>query len=181
MGGFDMIQRILCATDLTNNSADGVACAFSLAERNAAHLIVFHATSFLSLWQYAGDLDACYPWERWVSRFRVDHVLARAERRVRTFIREKFPAESDRVAWKPKIALGEVAEEMVTAALQEEVDLIVMDRRRRPVLARAFTRGVLERVCRTAPCPVLSMDAAKPNYRSSGWRIPMVQEIVQAY
>ena len=41
-----MSQRILCPTDLTVNSKDGVAYGLSLAKKNRAQLIIFHATLF---------------------------------------------------------------------------------------------------------------------------------------
>ena len=116
-----------------------------------------------------------------MSKFKMDRLVAEAERRVRGFVCEKFRVESDAVAWKPKIALGRVADEIVTAALQEEVDLIVLNRRQRALLPRFLTRGILESVSRNAPCPVLSLDATKPIYPFAGWRMPMVEEVVHSY
>jgi universal stress protein A len=176
-----MIRRILCPTDLTVHSKDGVTYAFSLAQRNGAQLIVFHTTSFPTLWQYPCELDSFYRWEEMVSKFKMDRLLAAAERRVRGFVCEKFGIESDAVAWKPKIALGRVADEIVTAALQEDVDLIVLNRRQRALLPRFLARGILEQVSRNAPCPVLSLDATKPIYPFAGWRMPMVEEVVHSY
>jgi nucleotide-binding universal stress UspA family protein len=176
-----MIQRILCPTDLTANSKDGVTYAFSLAQRNGAQLILLYATSFPSLWQYPCELDAFYQWEQLVSMFKMDRILGEAECKVRAFVSNKFRVESTGVAWEPRIALGKVAEGIVTAALQEDVDLIVMDRRQRSMLARVFTRGILETVSRNAPCPVLSIDATRATYSSGGWRMPMLKEIVHTH
>jgi len=58
---------------------------------------------------------------------------------VKGFVGEKLRGASSGVAWKPRVAVGRVAEEIVIAALQEELDLIVMEKRRRPLLARVFT------------------------------------------
>jgi nucleotide-binding universal stress UspA family protein len=176
-----MIQRILCPTDLTADSKDGVTCAFSLARRNSAQLIVFHATSFPSLWQVPCELDSYYEWEQLVSMFKIERMVAEAESKVRGFICENFRVDSDGVAWKPKIGLGRVAEEIVAATFQEDVDLIVMDRRQRGLLARVFTRGILETVSRNAPCPVLSIDATKPTHLYGGWRMPILEEIAHPH
>ena len=176
-----MIRRILCPTDLTAHSKDGVSYAFSLAQKNRAQLIVFHATSFPTLWRYPCELDSYYPWEEVVSRFKMDRLLAEAERRVRDFIFGEFSVEADGVEWKPKLALGRVADEIVTAALQEDVDLIVMDRRQRALLSRFLTRGVLERVSRNAPCPVLAIAARKRIGPFTGWRMPALHEVVHSY
>jgi nucleotide-binding universal stress UspA family protein len=176
-----MIRTILCPTDLTSDSKDGLTYAFSLAKRNGAQLIVFHATSFPKLYPYPSELDSYYHWQQWVSAFKMDQLLREAERTVRCFVCENFRIESECVEWKPKIALGSVAGEIVTAALQEDADLIVMDRRQRSLLARAVRRGTLEKVGRDAPCPVLSIDATRPIHRSGEWRLPMLEELAHSY
>jgi nucleotide-binding universal stress UspA family protein len=131
-----MIRKILCPTDLTANSRDSLAYALRLAKANNAQLIVFHATSFPSFSQYPCELEAYTQWEQFVSRFKMDQILADAERGVRNFVGARFGPESNGVVWKPAVALGEVAEEIVRGALQEEVDLIVMARCKRGPLAR---------------------------------------------
>lgn len=176
-----MIQRILCPTDLTADSKEGVSYAFTLAERNGAQLIVLHVTSFPVLWQYPCELEARYRWQQLLSQFKMDRVLAEGQRKVRKFVGERFKVESNSVTWQPRVALGSVAEEIVTAALQEEADLIVMDRRQRPLLARLLTTSVLERVSRNAPCPVLLIDAADSIHRSGEWRMPLPEEVAHTF
>jgi nucleotide-binding universal stress UspA family protein len=112
-----------------------------------------------------------------LSRFRFDQLITDSERKVKSFVGEKLRGASSGVAWKPRVAVGRVAEEIVIAALQEDVDLIVMERRRRPLLARVFTDGILEKVSRSAPCPVLLIDATKSINRSGGWRLPVLEEM----
>jgi universal stress protein A len=185
MGNFErrfrMTQNILCPTDLTEKSKHGVAYAFSLAQRNGAQLIIFHATSFPTLSQYpCCELEPFYPWDELMSKFKVDHLLAEAEREVMSFVCGKFGTESKSVAWKSKVALGRPADEIVVAAVQEEVDLIVLARRKARTLARFFTRSISEIVGRNAPCPVLSIDATQFVRRSPGWRVPLLGEIVQS-
>jgi len=179
--GFSMIQSILCPTDLTADSKEGISYAFTLAERNSAQLILLHVTSFPLLWQYPCELDARDRWQQLVFQFNMDRVLAEGQRKVRKFVRERFKAESNSVGWTPRIAVGSVAEEIVTAALQEEADLIIMDRRQRPWLARLLTTGVLERVSRNAPCPVLLIDGADSIHRSGEWRMPLLEEVPQTF
>ena len=174
-----MIQRILCPTDLTVNSKDGVAYGLSLAKENGAQLIIFHTTSFPSLSQYpCCELEPYYQWEQLVSKFKMDHLLAEAECKVKNFVCEKFGVESNGVAWKPRVALGRVSEEIVVAALQEKVDLIVLARRKGRSLTRLFTRSISETVSRNAPCPVLSIDATQFIRPLPVWRVPILGEIV---
>jgi nucleotide-binding universal stress UspA family protein len=157
-----MGQKILCPTDLTAKSKHGVAYAFALAQRNGAQLIIFHATSFPSLSQYpCYELEFYYQWEQVLSTFKMDHLLAEAEWSVRNFVCGKFGAQSKNVAWKAKVAVGTPSDEIVVAALQEEVDLIVLARRQGTMLARLFARSISEAVSRDAPCPVLSIYPAQ--------------------
>jgi nucleotide-binding universal stress UspA family protein len=174
-----MIRRILCPTDLAANSQDNVGYALRLAKENGAELIVFHATSFPTLNQYSCELDAFYQWEPIVSTFKLEHLLADAERRVRTFVGARFGAESNHVAWRPRVALGAAAEEITRAALQEEVDLVVMGRCKKGRLARLFTGNIPEVVVRSVPCPVLSIDATQFIYPSRGWRLPELKGLLQ--
>jgi nucleotide-binding universal stress UspA family protein len=175
-----MIRKILCPTDLTANSRDSLAYALRLAKANNAQLIVFHATSFPSFSQYPCELEAYTQWEQFVSRFKMDQILADAERGVRNFVGARFGPESNGVVWKPAVALGEVAEEIVRGALQEEVDLIVMARCKRGPLARVFRRSIPEAVVRSALCPVLSIDATHFVSPVCGWRLPALREMFQS-
>lgn len=66
----------------------------------------------------------------------MDQLQANAERSVNNFVAATFRSESSGVAWKARVALGRIAEEIVAAAQQEEVDLVVMARCKRGMLAR---------------------------------------------
>jgi nucleotide-binding universal stress UspA family protein len=175
-----MIQRILCPTDLTESSRDSVAYALQLAKENGAQLIVFHATSFPSVFQYPCEVQPYYPWEQWVSRFRMDQVLSLAERKLKNFVGTTLGAEINRVAWRASVSLGKVSEEIVGAAFKEEVDLIVMARSRRALLARIFTAGIPEAVSRSAPCPIVLVDATQVISSSRTWKLPLWREGFQS-
>jgi nucleotide-binding universal stress UspA family protein len=175
-----MMQRILCPTDLTADSKDSVAYALRLARENRAQLMIFHATSFPSLYRYPGELAPDYRWERLVFEFKMAQILANAERRVRNFIEASFRVEIGDIAWQPKVALGKMSEEIVAAALQDEIDLIVMARRKQGPLARILSGSGPEAVIRSAPCPVLSVDTKQDIHPARAWRLPLVKEIFQS-
>jgi nucleotide-binding universal stress UspA family protein len=173
-----MIQKILCPTDLTRLSKDGLSYAFSLARRNTAELVVFHTICFPRVWQVPCELDAYYDWEQLVSKLKTERLLIEGERRLKRFICKNLSLETIDVPWRSKVVLlGRLAEEIVTATVQEEVDLIVMDRRQRSLLARIFTEATLEKVSRTAPCPVLSIDANKSRVDSERWPLPALKQL----
>jgi len=173
-------HRILCPTDLTANSQDSLAYALRLATENNAELIVFHAASFPSLSQLPCELEAYYQWEQCVQRFKLDQLLVDAEQRVRNFVGTRVGVESYRVVWKPKVGLGEAAQEIVRAAFQEEVDFIVMARCKRSALARLFRPSIPETVSRRAPCPVLSIDTTQFVGSSPSWRLPLLRGLFQS-
>jgi universal stress protein A len=181
-GGFKMSQRILCPTDLTVNSKDGIAYGISLAKRNRAQLIIFHATSFPRPSQYACcEVEPYYQWSELLCQFKPDHLLAEAEQRVGQFVCAAFGAESSGVAWKARAGLGGAAEEIVVAAIQEDVDLIVLCRHKKNALTRFFTRSIAETVSRNAPCPVLSIDAHQSMRPAPVWRVPVLGEIAETF
>jgi nucleotide-binding universal stress UspA family protein len=172
-----MIQKLLCPTDLTDYSKDVVRYAFSLAQRNGAQLIVFHALSFPSIWQYPCEIDVyCRHWEQQLAEFRMDRLLSDGERRVNQFVCRNLRNASGGVAWKPRVGIGKAADEIVTAALRENVDLIVISRRQRPWLARVFARGIVATVSRNAPCPILLLDGSQLVARTGGWHLPVLEE-----
>jgi len=178
---FEMIRRILCPTDLTERSREGVAYALRLAKENGAQLIVFHAASFPAIGWFACELEPYRRWEELVCKFKLEQLLAAAEHRVKHFVAREFSAELGDVAWKPAAALGKAPEVIVATALQEDVELIVMARHQRAPLARLFTMSVWEAVSRIAPCPVLSIDTTPFQRPSRGGRLPLLREIFQGY
>lgn len=181
-GGFKMSRRILCPTDLTVNSKDGVAYGLSLAKKNRAQLIIFHAALFPRLSQYACcEMEPYYRWSQLLSKFKTDQLLKEAECRVRQFVCATFGAESSGVAWNPRAGLGGAAEEIVVAAIQEDVDLIVLSRRKKSTLTRFFTRSIAETVSRNAPCPVLSIEAHQSTRPAPVWRVPVLGETAEIF
>ena len=177
-----MNRRILCPTDLTVNSKDGVAYGLSLAKKNRAQLIIFHAALFRRLSQYACcEIEPYYRWSQLLSKFKTDQLLKEAESRVRQFVCATFGAESSGVAWNPRAGLGGAAEEIVVAAIQEDVDLIVLSRRKKSTLTRFFTRSIAETVSRNAPCPVLSIEAHQSTGPAPVWRVPVLGETAEIF
>jgi nucleotide-binding universal stress UspA family protein len=173
-----MSQKILCPTDLTVNSVAGVAYARTLAKENRVQLIVFHATVFPCQYLYY-ELESLSEWEQLVSRFKMGRLLAEAEREVKNFVYTNFGGETNDSACKVRVALGRAAEEIVTVAFREEVDVIVFAGRKGRTLTRLFTRSISATVSRNAPCPVLSIAPAQFIRPLPGCRLPLLEEFLQ--
>jgi len=175
-----MIQRILCPVNFAASSKRGIAYALSVAKENNAQLIIFHATTFPSFVHYQGELEGFYQWERLLAEFKVDHVLAEAELKLTNFVRSTLREGAEGVAWKTRVGLGKVPEEILAAALREEVDLVVLARSEKPTLARLFTRSISEAVSKGASCPVVTISITRAISDSRAWRVPAFREILQS-
>lgn len=170
-----MLRRILCPTDLTVNSIAGVAYGLMLAKENHAQPIIFHSTSFPFLTQYPYcELEPFHHWEQVLSRFKMDRLLGEADCRVKNFLQTNFRREANDGIWKIRVTLGKVAEEIVTIAVQEEVDVIVLSRRKVRTFTQFFSRSISTTVSTKAPCPVLSIGPSQLIRRGPLWRVPLL-------
>lgn len=174
-----MIQKILCPTDCSNHSKAGIAYALSLARENRAELVVFHA-AVIPFYELVSPYEFDPLFVGTCSRkLTVDQFLRDATSKLRHFVHANFDDEVDRVPWKPKIGLGKVAKEIVTAACQEEVDLIVMAKKKKRPLSRLLSRSISEAVSRHAYCPVVSVSSPQIQRLWRGWRAPLMGGVVQ--
>jgi nucleotide-binding universal stress UspA family protein len=163
-------RKILAPTDLSENSRTGLRFALSLAAADRVELLVLHVAREFPLWPIAdepGLLDA-----RSV-RWEADRIASEASLDLSRFLEEQkkdFPREC---LIRKKVVLGGVAERVVQAACQEEVDLIVMSPRPHGALRRFFSRSITDRVTREAPCPVLTVCPPRIVPRPGGERLPI--------
>ncbi|MGH7927300.1 MAG: universal stress protein [Candidatus Binatia bacterium] len=147
------IERILCPTDLSLNSASGITYAHDLAQKYRAELVVLHVTTFPPV-----PLAALYPIDalplerRGYTPPSVDQILLRARKRLDAFMKSLLNSH-----YQTRVTLGKPAEEILTAAVAERMDLIVMAKRHMGVVRRFISPSISERVSRRAPCPVLSV------------------------
>ncbi|MPZ76824.1 MAG: hypothetical protein GEU77_09880 [Deltaproteobacteria bacterium] len=152
------IRRILAPTDLSINSISGIACALSLSRDHDAEIILFHVTSFPKPPLSSLCEAECFPFGDPVFLPpSVDRVLQEADARLNAFVSASLGDILAEYRRRTHVSLGPVSREIVNAALSEQVDLIVMAKRRRGFLPRLFSPSISEQVSRSAPCPVLSV------------------------
>jgi nucleotide-binding universal stress UspA family protein len=137
------IERILCPTDLSPESDEGLRYGLALANAYQARLILYSCI-------HAGASGS--------GGFQTPHIAARKnaqalfERSLRRYLDASSLASLD---WEGIIVeCDEVGDAIAHQAAVYRVDLIVMRSRRRPHRA-ALLGSTAESVCRTAPCPVL--------------------------
>ncbi len=135
------IERILCPTNLSTESDEALRYAVALARAYNAKLLLFYCGE--AALAGGGSVDQ------------------RASKHIKGLFEEGLAnhlglSDFSRLDWEGLIVENgrDVGEEIVREAAERRVDLIVMRSRRRPREA-ALLGSTAERVCRTAPCPVL--------------------------
>jgi len=128
-------RRILCPIGLTPDSDKALRYAVALARSYSAKLSVLH----------------CVDSHRGANSIAPSHTEATLADSIKRYIDHPAPT-----AFKAEIIIAEGDPQVVITqeAADRQIDLIVMQTRRRPYAA-ALLGSTAESVCRTAPCPVL--------------------------
>ena len=135
------LERILCPTDLSEDSGEALRYAVALVNG------------------YGAKLYLCYCAE---GAHMLNEPLADAEveniRRsfANSIIQHLGYADFGKINWEGLVieGSGDAADAITSEAAERRIDLIVMRSRRRPHRA-ALLGSMAEALCRTAPCPVL--------------------------
>ena len=142
------IDKILLPTDFSEHSEHALSYALSFAKEYGAKLYVLHVIEDI---QYLAN---AYMFDVPVMPSFADIEQSRLKE-MQEFI--------DRVITDPTVAIekaikrGRPFVEIIRAAREEEVDLIVIATHGRSGIEHVFFGSVAEKVVRKAPCPVLSI------------------------
>ncbi len=158
------IRSILVPTDFSENSAGAVDYAVALAGLFNASLHLVHVCQVPALATATVD-GAIISMPDWEGQLR---IAAEAEM-------AKLVARLAGVAVTTEIAVGTPAARIVAAAVEHDVDLIVMGTHGHGPLLHIVLGNVAERVVRTAPCPVLTV--RQPRLAAT---VPAPQALAQA-
>jgi nucleotide-binding universal stress UspA family protein len=146
------ITHILVPTDFSAGSEAALAWARDLALRYEARLSLLHVVT---------DPRAVGVWTPEVYVPPIAETQERLLREARERLELALPAEDrNRFGLTVDARLGDVAENILNAAREQHVDLIVMGTHGRHGLAHLLLGSVAERVLRDATCPVLTTHAA---------------------
>jgi universal stress protein A len=159
------MQKLLVPTDLSENSRRGLLYACCLAAENNGVVTILHVAKEFDAWElYSDEFSFLEPSRRaWPS----DRVLSEASLDLNHFLEPHLEALKKLPSVTKRIVLGTIAEQIVTVAEDEKVDLVVMSPRRYSGLRHIFRAGITDRVSRMSPCPVLSVTPPLP---SRAWR-----------
>jgi nucleotide-binding universal stress UspA family protein len=139
------LQRILCATDLSDISHQAIAYGITLAHEFEARLIVCHCIHLPTPSIYG---EAYLAPEEHLNR-----NMDLARKRITELM------ESHEVDWEPRVIVGHAAEEIARVARDGAVDIALAATQGRRVLKRMLLGSVTERLMRTLPCPLLIIPA----------------------
>jgi nucleotide-binding universal stress UspA family protein len=141
--------RILFATDLSRWAAGAEQYAYALSASWRAALTV------VSVLEFPPGMNPDYP----VNRLYLGELLKQATREL---VELKARAAARGLSVETRIATGIPSREILTAAEQEDPDLIVVGTRGKTGLEHVVLGSTAERIIRTAPCPVLAVRTEHP-------------------
>ena len=158
------LKRILTPTDFSTVTVPAVGYALSLARDLGAEVSVLHVLPTEAMRQnfanqYApGDLGAPTAGPVGVARQPdLEGLFERKRQVIHSFLEQRISSDLLSAAnFKAVVKIGKVASEIVAVAKEEQSDLIVMASHGSR-LKRLLRGSVNDRVLRSAPCPVLSI------------------------
>jgi nucleotide-binding universal stress UspA family protein len=140
------IKKILCAVDFSDSSRIVAEYAASLAGKLGAEVVVLYVAP--SLTQYVGFHVPPSSIESFVGG-----IVDGAEQTMEKFIAEHFQG----ISAAGKVTTGYAAEEILTVAQDNGVDMIVMGTHGRKGIDRILFGSVAEKVVKSAPIPVFTV------------------------
>ncbi|OEU66449.1 MAG: universal stress protein [Desulfovibrio sp. S3730MH75] len=143
------IKKILCAVDFSDHSPVIADYATTLAKTMGGEIICLYVAP--SLDQYVGFHVPPSSIENFVGE-----IVTGADTTMETFINENFEG----VPVSGKVVTGYAAEEIVTIADSEKVDMIIMGTHGRTGIDRILFGSVAEKIVKSATCPVLTVRPA---------------------
>jgi nucleotide-binding universal stress UspA family protein len=140
------IKKILVPTDFSESARHALQYALTLAHSFGARITLLHVVENVTV-SYASDL---FP----VPMAEVFEEVSGYARKEIAALAAELRARNIEVA--ERVAQGKPAVEILRAAREDAIDLIVLGTHGRGVLDHALFGSTTERVVRKAPCPVLT-------------------------
>jgi universal stress protein A len=162
------VRKILVPIDFSEDSANGLNYAVSLAQKTQAELIVLHVTekkdadSFLDL---LAVLEGA-PMLNRPAGIPVDRLLREKALDLYHFIEKVVKNPGLKV--RRKVVLGNKAEKILGVVKEERIDLVVLAIRKTSFFPYLMARGKLLKMISRFPCPVLLKPSFDEPWPTSG-------------
>ena len=171
----NIARKILVPIDFSQDSADGLKYAVSLAQKTQAELIALHVTqkeeadSFLDL---LAMMEGA-PMLQTRTGIPIDRLLREKALDLYRFL-EKVVRNPGQVTIKRKVMLGDTVENIVAVAENESIDLVVLAVRQKWRFPYLTARGKLLKMISRLPCPVLLKTSSDEPWLGSGLFRPTI-------
>jgi nucleotide-binding universal stress UspA family protein len=150
------VRKILVPIDFSEDSANGLNYAVSLAQKTQAELIVLHVTQKEQADSFVDLLAVMegYPTLNPRASIPVDRLLREKALDLYHFI-EGVVRNRGQAKITRKVILGNKAEKILGVVKEERIDLVVLPIRKTSFFPYLMARGKLLRMVSRLPCPVL--------------------------
>ena len=144
------IKKIICPTDFSDPSYEGLKAAVELAEHFESELILLHVVTPMPT---IIGIDA-------PTGFHIPAALSEMEKGADEMLDNvKVKKLPESIAAKKMVLIGKPADKIAETAQKENADLIVMATHGESGWQRLISGSVTERVVRKTECPVLAVPA----------------------
>ena len=160
------VRKILVPVDFSEESANDLKYAVSLAQETQAELVVLHVTHkkdadyFLNLLAVLEGSPMLNP----PAGIPIDRLLQEKALDLYHFI-EKFVRNPGGLTIRRKVVLGNKTETLLRVIEDENIDLVVLPVRNKFIFPYLMNRRKLLKMISTFPCPVV----LKPPFRAAPW------------
>jgi len=163
------VRKILVPIDFSEDSADGLNYAVSLAQKTQAELVALHVTqkeeadSFLD---FMAMIEG-YPMLHTPAPIPVDRLLGEKALDLYRFI-DKVVRKPEQVKIRRKVTIGNQAEKILGDIKEERIDLVVLSVPKTPFSPYLTAHGRLVRRISRLSCPVLLKPSTDEPWPTSG-------------
>lgn len=151
------VSKILVPVDFSEQSANGLKYAASLAQKMNAELIALHVMSADKNGSFPQVLAAFEGWPMppmTARQMPIDRQLGEKSLDLYNFIRKVLGNRSSPKIWR-EVKMGAPAKEIVAVARERRVALVVLEIPNKSLFSYLAARGALLKLTRKLPCPLL--------------------------
>jgi nucleotide-binding universal stress UspA family protein len=162
------VRKILVPVNFSDDSANGLKYAASLAEETQAELVVLHVTQKEEARSFLNFLAVMegWPMPNTPTTIPVDKLVREKALDLYRFV-EKVVRNPGHLKIRRKVALGHEEEKILGVARDEDIDLVVLGIRNESFFSNLIARAKFLKIMSRLPCPLLLKPAFGKPWPSS--------------
>jgi len=152
----DRVRKILVPVNFSDDSANGLKYAASLAEETKAELVVLHVTQKEEAQSFLNFLAMMEGWPmlNTPTAIPLDRLVREKALDLYRFI-EKVVRNPGKLKIRRRVVLGPEEEKILGIAREENIDLVVLGVRNESFFSNLMARAKFLKIISRLPCPVL--------------------------